>query len=131
MERHLGYRLLIHDTCLKPSKDKKSVYAAVYLKNVGFAPLYKTPKIKLILYSEEEGQLPPMEMSCAVDQLVGGEERDALQMAGVKIAVDELKRGRYEVYFFMEDQDTGRSILMANEEEEEEYGYRIGRIVVR
>ena len=52
-------------------------------------------------------------------------------MAGVKIAVDELKRGRYEVYFFMEDQDTGRSILMANEEEEEEYGYRIGRIVVR
>ena len=72
-----------------------------------------------------------MEMSCAVDQLVGGEERDALQMAGVKIAVDELKRGRYEVYFFMEDQDTGRSILMANKEEEEEYGYRIGRIVVR
>ncbi len=131
MERHLGYRLLIHDTCLKPSKDKKSVYAAVHLKNVGFAPLYKTPKIKLILYSEEEGQLPPMEMSCAVDQLVGGEERDALQMAGVKIVVDELKRGRYEVYFFMEDQDTGRSILMANEEEEEEYGYRIGRIVVR
>ena len=131
MERHLGYRLLIHDTCLKPSKDKKSVYAAVHLKNVGFAPLYKTPKIKLILYSEEEGQLPPMEMSCAVDQLVGGKERDALQMAGVKIAVDELKRGRYEVYFFMEDQDTGRGILMANEEEEEEYGYRIGRIVVR
>lgn len=131
MERHLGYRLLIHDACLKPSEDKKNVYAAVNLKNVGFAPLYKMPKIKLILYSEEEGQLPPMEMSCAIDQLVGGEEKDALQLAGVKIAVDELKRRRYEVYFFMEDPDTGRSILMANEEEEEAYGYRIGTIVVR
>jgi len=62
---------------------------------------------------------------------VGGEEKDALQLAGVKIAVDELKRRRYEVYFFMEDPDTGRSILMANEEEEEAYGYRIGTIVVR
>ena len=62
---------------------------------------------------------------------MGGEEKDALQLAGVKIAVDELKRRRYEVYFFMEDQDTGRSILMANKEEEEGYGYRIGRIVVR
>lgn len=70
-------------------------------------------------------------MSCAIDQLVGGEEKDALQLAGVKIAVDELKRRRYEVYFFMEDPDTGRSILMANEEEEEAYGYRIGTIVVR
>ena len=72
-----------------------------------------------------------MEMSCAVDQLVGGEEKEALQMAGVKIAVDELKRGKYEVYFRVEDPDTGRSILMANEEEEEEYGYQIGTIVVR
>lgn len=70
-------------------------------------------------------------MSCAIDQLVGGEEKDALQLAGVKIAVDELKRGKYEVYFFIEDPDTGRSILMANEEEEEAYGYRIGTIVVR
>lgn len=70
-------------------------------------------------------------MSCAIDQLVGGEEKDALQLAGVKIAVDELKRRRYEVYFFIEDPDTGRSILMANEEEEEAYGYRIGTIVVR
>lgn len=131
IERHLGYRLLIHDVCLKPSRDKKNMYAAVNLKNVGFAPLYRMPEIKLILYSEDEGQLPPMEMSCAVEQLVGGEEKEALQMAGVKIAVDELKRGKYEVYFRVEDPDTGRSILMANEEEEEAYGYQIGTIVVR
>lgn len=131
IERHLGYRLLIHDACLKSSKDKKNVYAAVHLKNVGFAPLYRMPEMKLILYSEDEGPMQPMEMSCAVDQLMGGEEKEALQMASVKIAVDELRRGKYEVYFRVEEPDTGRSILMANEEEEEEYGYRIGTIVVR
>lgn len=131
MERHLGYRLLIHDACLKPSKDKKDVYASVNLKNVGFAPLYKMPEIKLILYSEKEGQLPPIEMSCDVDQLVGGEEREAVQMAGAKIAVEELKKGKYEVYFGMEDPDTGRTIQMANEQEEEAYGYLIGSITIR
>ena len=31
----------------------------------------------------------------------------------------------------LDDPDTGRSILMANEEEEEAYGYRIGTIVAR
>lgn len=131
IERHLGYRLLIHDTCLKPSKDKKSVYAAVNLKNVGFAPMYKIPEMKLILYGEQDGQLPPIKMSCAVDQLVGGEEKEALQMAGTKIVTDGLKKGSYEVYFYMEDPDTRESIQMANEQEEEEYGYRIGTIVVR
>lgn len=131
MERHLGYRLLIHDACLKPSKDKKNVYAAVNLKNVGFAPLYKIPEIKLILYSKKDGQLLPFEMSCDVDQLVGGEERDLLQMAGVKISVDELEKGKYEVYFQMTDPDTGRIIQLANEQEEEAYGYRIGSIMIR
>ena len=32
MERHLGYRLLIHDTCLKPSKDKKCVCGGSFEK---------------------------------------------------------------------------------------------------
>ena len=39
-----------------------------------------------------------------------------------------MERGEYEVYFLMEDQDTGKVIQMANEEDAQEYGYAIGRI---
>ena len=43
-------------------------------------------------------------------------------------ALGELQREEYEVYFYMEDPDTGKEIQLANEEEEEEYGYHIGTI---
>lgn len=128
IERHLGYRILITEASLEENKEKNGIDVAVTLKNVGFAPMYRRPKIKLILYDEKDGQYPPIEMKCDVQKLVGGEEAELTERAEAKLTLGELQRGEYEVYFHMEDPDTGKSILLANEEEEEEYGYHIGSI---
>lgn len=128
IERHLGYRLLITEASLEENAEKNGIDVGVTLKNVGFAPIYKKPKIKLILYSEKEGQSPPIEMKCDTQKLTGGEEAELTETAETKIALGELQREEYEVYFYMEDPDTGKEIQLANEEEEEEYGYHIGTI---
>ncbi len=128
IERHLGYRLFITDTSLKHNQKKNYVEVTVGLKNVGFAPMYRVPRMKVILYSKKDGQLPPVDMSCDIRKLAGAEEAEAVQTASARISLDELERGDYEVYFRIEDPDTGQPILMANEEEEKEYGYDIGSI---
>ena len=50
------------------------------------------------------------------------------QTAYAEVPAGELSKSDYTVYFSIEHQDTGRHILLANEQDEEEYGYRIGTI---
>ena len=128
IERHLGYRLLIADTALTYSKGRRCISVEVSLKNVGFAPIYKEPTINVVLYREKDGELLEKEMSCAVRKLTGGEESDMVQDAQVEIPVSELTKTEYRVYFFVEDLDTGKHIELANEQDEEAYGYCIGTV---
>ncbi len=128
IERHLGYRLLIADTKLKHDLKRNCIEVSVDLRNVGFAPIYKEPRMKIILYSKMDGQKPPVDMICDIRKLVGAEEASAVQTAYARISLEDLGRGDYEVYFRMEDPATGESIQMANEQEEREYGYYIGKI---
>jgi len=51
-----------------------------------------------------------------------------VETAHARISLEKLERGEYEVYFRMEDPDTGKVIQMANEEDAQEYGYAIGKI---
>lgn len=130
IERHLGYRLLIADTYLKYSEERRSVSVEVSLKNVGFAPLYKSPQINLILYNEDKEEILSKEMSCDIKSLTGGEEADKRQTAYAEIPVSELSKSDYTAYFSIEDPDTGKHIMLANEQDEEAYGYRIGSVKV-
>ena len=128
IERHLGYRLFIEKADMKYNQRKNCIEVNVGLKNAGFAPMYKEPHIKLILYSEMDGERPSIDMKCDIRNLTGAEEADTVETAHARIPLEELGRGTYEVYFRMEDPDTGRVIQMANEEDAQEYGYAIGRI---
>lgn len=128
IERHLGYRLLITDTALTYSKERRCISVEVSLKNVGFAPIYKETKINMVLYREDNGELLEKEMSCAVRKLTGGEESDMVQNTQVEISVSELTKTEYRIYFFVEDLDTGKHIELANEQDEEAYGYCIGTV---
>ena len=67
-------------------------------------------------------------MKCEIRKLTGAEEAEAVETAHAGIALEKLERGEYEVFFRMEDPDTGKVIQMANEEDAQEYGYAIGRI---
>lgn len=128
IDRHLGYRLLIADTNLEYQKKQRCISVEVLLKNVGFAPLYKEPEIHMVLHDKENDELISKEMLCDVRELAGGEESERLQAAYSSINVNELSKSDYTVYFFIEDSDTGKHILLANEQDEEEYGYRIGTV---
>lgn len=128
IERHLGYRIFIADTDLGYDQKKNCVDVAVNLKNVGFAPMYKKPRIKVFLYSEKDGQSVPVDMKCDILELIGAEEAEEVRTAQARISLDGLERGEYDVYFRMEDPDTGAPILMANEEDIQGYGYYIGKM---
>lgn len=130
IDRHLGYRLLIADTYLEYRQRQRSLLVEVAIKNVGFAPLYKETQINLTLYSEDEEKLLSKEMTCDLSGLSGGKEAEACQTAYVEIPVSELSKSEYTVYFSIEDLDTGKHILLANEQDVEEYGYRIGTVQV-
>lgn len=128
VERHLGYRLLIVDTALTYNKRQRYITVEVALKNVGFAPLYKESKINIVLCREDKDELLEKEMTGSVINLAGGEESDIVQTVQAEIPVSDLSKAEYKVFFFIEDLDTEKHIELANEQEEEEYGYCIGTV---
>lgn len=126
IEMHLGYRLLIEKAVIKEQKEALSV--DIEMKNVGFAPIYKEPELSLIFYNEEEPRLLSYKLSGSVHELEGGRDSEKSLAVYTDIEVSELERGTYGVYFSMIDPDSGEHIQLANEEEEEQYGYRIGTV---
>ncbi len=129
IERHLGYRLVITDTDLTFDKEKENVSASVTVKNVGFAPLYKEAKVKIILYRKEDENLSAYPVENTLHDLSGGDGGTAA--LSWSIQAKELEEGTYEVYFSVVDSDTGNHILFANEEDEKQYGYHIGTMTVQ
>lgn len=130
IDRHLGYRLLVTEAYLEYRQRQRCVLVEVSLKNVGFAPLYKETRINLTLYNEEEEELLSKEMACDIRSLTGGEDAKMCRTVYAEIPVSALSKSEYTVCFSIEDRDTGKRILLANEQDEEEYGYPIGVVNV-
>ena len=131
IDRHLGYRLVMEKVHLAQNKQKKCLSVGVELKNAGFAPLYKEPKIRMVLQDEEDKETFVYPVTQSIRGLAGGNEAEKTQILDVDIPFHELTGEKYTVYFSMVDQDTGEHILLANEEDEEQYGYRIGTIKMK
>jgi len=128
IERHLGYRLLIRKADLDHNVSGRCIEAGVTLKNAGFAPVYVKPVMGLVLYDREQGICRSYEMKGDLRSLSGGSESERELTVTVNIPVDKLPRGKYEVYFFITRPDSGERILLANQQDPEEYGYHIGTI---
>lgn len=131
IERHLGYRLSIKKVSLEEDRKKNSLLAGIEIQNTGFAPLYKEPKTRIILQNEDNKEVLVYSVSWPLHTLAGGNEAEKTEILNVGIPLDELTGKRYTIYFSMEDMDTGEHILLANEEDEEQYGYRIGQVRIR
>lgn len=131
IERHLGYRLLITEAELKADEESERLAADITLKNIGFAPIYKEPKLRVVFYNEKEPKLLSSEVSGLVCELTGGNETEKTVVLHADIAADELGKGEYKVYFSIVDSDTEAHIQLANEQEEEQYGYCIGTVEVQ
>lgn len=127
IERHLGYRLFIEKAVIK-EQNEETLSVDIEIKNAGFAPIYREPELNLTFYNEEEPKLLSHELSGSVHELSGGRDSEESLTIHTDIEVSELEKGTYKVYFSMIDPDSGEHIQLANEEEEEQYGYRIGMV---
>lgn len=128
IERHLGYRLLIKKAEFHHTSFMDHIEVGVTMKNVGFAPLYAEPEAELIFYDKEQGGYLTYKMYGDLRRLTGGNEADKTLMLYADIPVDELLKVKYEVFFSLTDSITGKPIFLANEQDAEEYGYRIGMV---
>ena len=126
IQRHLGYRFFIADTDISHQFMKDCLSVSITLKNVGFAPVYREPEIRLTICGEEERFTYTIDKS--LSQLAGGISREELLKLDEKIPLKGLSEKEYSLYFSIVDPDTGKHILLANEQEEEAFGYLIGKI---
>ena len=128
MERHLGYRLLIKKAEFHYNTFMDHIEVRVVMRNVGFAPLYSSPKAELVLFDKDLGGYLTYEMSGDLCNLTGGNETEKTLTLRADIPVEELLHVKYEVFFALTDPCTGERILLANEQDADEYGYDIGTI---
>lgn len=128
VERHLGYRLFIADTDLEYDFWKDQATVSVTLQNVGFAPMYKQPKVYLVLRNENGKTEIRYELEQDVRVLVGGNEWEEQLTLKESIGLVGVEPGAYQLYFYMEDPGTEKHIQLANEQDEDVYGYYIGSL---
>lgn len=130
IERHLGYRLLIRDTALDYDFKGDILSADITIQNVGFAPVYREADVRVILYNEEGKRLYSYAVAQELRELPGGKEAELCQTMHVDISMAGESPGNFTVYFDITDSQSGQRILLANEQDAEEYGYPIGSIRV-
>lgn len=126
IERHLGYRLYIADTQLTYHWLRNHLSVSIELKNAGFAPIYREPDVYLTVCGEKGSLTYTFEEP--FNQLAGGIHSDEALTLQARIPLGEISGSEYRVYFSMVDRDTGKHILLANEQKEETEGYFLGRI---
>lgn len=130
IERHLGYRLLIESVELHHNYLDGQFEVSVTMKNVGFAPLYTNPEIKLVFYDKKQGETVSFQMNGDLCRLTGGNGSEKRLTLKTKIDLKDLDHTEYAVYFSLLYSKVGQKITLANEQEMDELGYHIGNIEV-
>lgn len=130
MERHLGYRLVLRDTALEYDWKTDQLAAEVILQNVGFAPVYRETKVKLVLYDRNRGREYAWYLDPGQDirTLAGGTEAGELMTMRWEVPVCGLPQGELEIYFSVSDVLSEEMILLGNEQDPDSLGYRIGTL---
>ena len=67
-------------------------------------------------------------MEQPLTSLAGGEHKEDVLELEAEIPSKDLSEREYSLYFSIVDPDTGEHILLANEQEEESFGYLIGTV---
>lgn len=131
MERHLGYRLLIDKVDYDYRRGGNTLLLNIAMRNVGFAPIYREPIMKLKLYNENTGEITTMKAEGSLSGLVGGNHTELSQNICIDMDINGLSAGKYTMYLLLLDTASGKHIQLANEQEEEKYGYRLGELICR
>ena len=128
IQLHLGYRLLIQKAELEYDFWKDALSVDVAIRNVGYAPLYQDQEIRMLLVNESTGQIYSIKLEQDLRSLTGGNDTDQIEVLHGVFPLNGLEKTDYNVYFYVKDIDSGWHIQFANEQEEMEYGYRLGTV---
>ncbi len=133
VERHLGYRLVLRETQFKYDLWEDSLAVDVVVQNVGFAPVYRETAVNILLRNETDKS--GVFYSYALDQdirtLSGGTQEEMVLHLQQELSMKGMSPGRYTVYLELRDVLSGERILFGNEQDVEEYGYRLGEVEIQ
>ena len=130
MGRHLGYRLLIDGAAVSKDGDSRGLAVSVDFRNVGFAPLYTSPDVTLVLTDGKGREVLSCPMDHDLTALSGGPDAADTGTAQAVISLDDLPDGVYYACIDLEDPATGTPILLANEQERTDDGWFLGTVTL-
>ena len=84
--------------------------------------------MELKLYNEKTAEISTIVIEDSLSDLVGGNKAELSKKLRTDVDIGEISPGKYILYLVLTDPATGRHIQLANEQEEEEYGYRLGEL---
>lgn len=128
IERRLGYRLLLTENHLKYHFLRRSLHIRLEAANTGFAPIYREPRAALRLLGREDGTTVEYTLSSQLAGRVGREDPAAYDFT---LPLKGLDKGRYALYFSLEDPLTAQPVYLANRQDREELGYKIADLEIR
>jgi len=126
MERHLGYRLLISEAALDYQLPEDRLSVDVTLQNLGFAPLYHDADVWIVLKEAESSNMHYYPAVCDLGVLTGGNDSGQTYTIHTELPLAGKAAGNYEIYFDIRDAASGERIFLANEQDPEACGYKVG-----
>ena len=130
IQRRLGYRLLISKAVISRKMFQQDVDVKVSFRNAGFAPLYASPELTLLL-QQVGGGVQSFPVEHHLEKLTGGRNVNQVETVQAEIPVEELEKGSYLLFLRLEDPASGQPILLANQQDPEDNGYLLGTIDVQ
>ena len=130
IQRRLGYRLLISKAVVSRKMFQQDVDVTVSFRNAGFAPLYASPELTLLL-QQVGGGVQSFPVEHHLEKLTGGRNVNQVETAQAEIPVAELEKGSYLLFLRLEDPASGQPIFLANQQDPEDNGYLLGTIDVQ
>ena len=130
IQRRLGYRLLISKAVISRKMFQQDVDVTVSFRNAGFAPLYASPELTLLL-QQVGGGVQSFPVEHHLEKLTGGRNVNQVETAQAEIPVAELEKGSYLLFLRLEDPASGQPIFLANQQDPEDNGYLLGTIDVQ
>lgn len=125
VQAHLGYRYLIRTCKIKKSGwIKPELTLTLTLQNNGFSNTLKSFQTSILLKNTETGTCTIVPFDADLRKLGSGQKKSF----SVKLPVQELERGSYQIYFSVKDETSGQMILLGNTNKVADEGYLIGQL---
>ena len=90
----------------------------------------KQTEIYVTLRNENTGEYFSYPVEHDIYALTGGNDANEELTVTAPLPLTGYEAGVYQVYFYIKDVDSEKHILLANEQDETEYGYEVGKIEV-